>query len=99
LAATCSARISDIRLRLAAADASSEALTDHGRYVFPSMLGGDRSVSDNTVNTALRRLGYDKDIATAHGFRAMARTLMVEKLIVRPLAHHRPSLPMNSARS
>jgi len=56
-------------------------------------------VSDNTVNTALRRLGYDKDIATAHGFRAMARTLMVEKLIVRPLAHHRPSLPMNSARS
>lgn len=59
-------------------------LTGHGRYVFPSMLGGDRSMSDNTVNTALRRLGYDKDTATAHGFRAMARTLMVEKLNANP---------------
>lgn len=41
-------------------------------------------MSENTVNTALRRLGYDKDTATAHGFRAMARTVMVEKLNVNP---------------
>ena len=41
-------------------------------------------MSENTVNTALRRLGYDKDTATAHGFRAMARTLMVERLNIKP---------------
>lgn len=59
-------------------------LSGHGTYVFPSMLGGGRPMSENTVNTALRRLGYDKDTATAHGFRAMARTLMVERLNVNP---------------
>jgi integrase len=58
----------------------------HGKYVFPSMLGGDRPMSENTVNTALRRLGYDKDTATAHGFRAMARTVLVERLNVNPEA-------------
>ena len=41
-------------------------------------------MSENTVNTALRRLGYDKDTATAHGFRAMARTLIVEQLNINP---------------
>jgi len=59
-------------------------LSGHGAYVFPSMLGGARPMSENTVNTALRRLGYDKDTATAHGFRAMARTVMVEALNVNP---------------
>ena len=43
-------------------------------------------MSENTVNTALRRLGYDKDTATAHGFRAMARTVLVERLGVNPEA-------------
>ena len=57
-------------------------LSGHGAYVFPSMLGGARPMSENTVNSALRRLGYDKDTATAHGFRAMARTVMVEQLNV-----------------
>lgn len=59
-------------------------LSGHGKYVFPSILGGGRPMSENTVNTALRRLGYDKDTATAHGFRAMARTIMVERLNVNP---------------
>jgi integrase len=59
-------------------------LSGQGKYVFPSILGGARPMSENTVNTALRRLGYDKDTATAHGFRAMARTIMVEKLNVNP---------------
>lgn len=59
-------------------------LSGHGKYVFPSVLGGARPMSENTVNTALRRLGYDRDTATAHGFRAMARTLLVEKLNVHP---------------
>ena len=61
-----------------------QPLSGHGKYVFPSMLGGARPMSENTVNTALRRLGYDKDTATAHGFRAMARTVMVEKMGVDP---------------
>lgn len=61
-------------------------LSGHGKYVFPSMLGGDRPMSENTVNTALRRLGYDKETATAHGFRAMARTVLVERLNVNPEA-------------
>jgi len=55
-------------------------LTGHGRYVFPSLLTGDRCMSDNTVRTALRRLGYTNDEMSAHGFRAMARTLIAERL-------------------
>ena len=61
-----------------------QPLSGHGKYVFPSILGGARPMSENTVNTALRRLGYDRDTATAHGFRAMARTLLVETLDVNP---------------
>lgn len=59
-------------------------LTGHGRYVFPSLMTGERCMSENTVNTAIRRMGYSNDDMTAHGFRAMARTLMVEKLSVDP---------------
>lgn len=61
-----------------------QQLTGQGTYVFPSLLGSARPMSENTVNTALRRLGYDKDTATAHGFRAMARTVMVEQMNVNP---------------
>ncbi|MDP1650963.1 MAG: integrase arm-type DNA-binding domain-containing protein [Rubrivivax sp.] len=55
-------------------------LTGHGRYVFPSLLTGERCMSENTVRTALRRMGYGNDDMTAHGFRAMARTLIAERL-------------------
>jgi integrase len=55
-------------------------LTGHGRYVFPSLLTGERCMSENTIRTALRRMGYTNDEMTAHGFRAMARTLIVERL-------------------
>lgn len=57
-------------------------LTGHGQYVFPSLLTGERPMSDNTVNTALRRMGFDNTEMTAHGFRAMARTIMVEQMDV-----------------
>ena len=57
-------------------------LTGHGRYVFPSLLSGEHPMSDNTLNTALRRMGYTKDDMTAHGFRAMARTILGEHLDV-----------------
>jgi integrase len=55
-------------------------LTGHGRYVFPSLRTEKRPMSDNTVNAALRRMGFGKDEMSAHGFRAMARTLIVERL-------------------
>jgi len=55
-------------------------LTGHGKYVFPSLLSGDRPMSENTLNTALRRMGYENQIQTAHGFRATARTIMDEVL-------------------
>ena len=37
-------------------------------------------MSENTVNAALRALGYSKEVMTAHGFRAMARTILDEVL-------------------
>lgn len=59
-------------------------LTGHGRYVFPSLLTGERAMSENTIRTALRRMGYTNDEMTPHGFRAMARTIMVERLNMHP---------------
>lgn len=56
------------------------SLTGHGRYVFPSLRTGERPMSENTVNAALRGLGYSKEVHTAHGFRALARTIMDEVL-------------------
>jgi integrase len=59
-------------------------LTGHGRYVFPSLLTGERCMSENTVRGALRRMGYGNDDMTAHGFRAMARTMIAERLGIDP---------------
>lgn len=56
------------------------ALTGKGRYLFPSIRSTSRPISDNTVNAALRRLGYDGETMTGHGFRAMARTILDEVL-------------------
>ncbi|RQQ34979.1 tyrosine-type recombinase/integrase [Burkholderia stagnalis] len=56
------------------------ALTGNGRFLFPSVRTKDRPMSDNTVNGALRRLGYDGATMTGHGFRAMARTILEEVL-------------------
>jgi integrase len=55
-------------------------LTGHGRYVFPSLRTGERPMSDNTINAALRRMGFSQDEMSAHGFRATARTLMIERM-------------------
>jgi len=62
-------------------------------YVFPSVRTRTRPMSENTLNGALRRLGYGSDEMTAHGFRAMASTLLNESgkwhpdAIERALAH------------
>ena len=55
-------------------------VTGHGRFVFPSPRSGERPISDNAVLSALRRMGYPKDEMTGHGFRAMARTMLAERL-------------------
>jgi len=57
-----------------------QPITGHGKYVFPSLRTGERPMSENTVNAALRGMGYSKEVHTAHGFRAMARTMMDEVL-------------------
>ena len=72
-----------------------QPLTAHGKegLLFPSVRSTARPMSENTLNAALRRLGYDKDEATAHGFRATASTLLNESgkwsvdAIERALAH------------
>lgn len=69
------------------------SITGPGGYVFPSIRTRARPMSENTVNAALRRLGYATDEMTAHGFRAMASTLLNESgkwspdAIERALAH------------
>jgi integrase len=55
-----------------------QRLTGDGRFVFPSLRSADRAMSDNTLNGALRRLGYDNTEMTAHGFRAMACSILNE---------------------
>jgi integrase len=72
---------------------SVQPITGHGRYVFPSLRTGERPMSENTINAALRGMGYSKEVHTAHGFRALARTIMDEvmgervDLIEHQLAH------------
>lgn len=53
-------------------------LTGHSRYVFPSHRTPLRCMSNNAVNAGLRRMGFEKDEMCAHGFRAMARTILDE---------------------
>ncbi len=71
----------------------AEKFTGGGRYIFPSIRTHVRPMSENTVNAALRRLGFSGDEMTAHGFRAMASTLLNESgkwspdAIERALAH------------
>ena len=68
------------------------AVTGEKRFVFPGARTTGRSMSENTVNAALRRLGYSREEMTGHGFRSMASTLLNElgwnrDAIERQLAH------------
>jgi integrase len=68
-------------------------ITGGGRYLFPSVRSVARPMSENTLNAALRRLGYSKDEATTHGFRSTAAVRLNEMgrwnpdAIERQLAH------------
>lgn len=55
-------------------------LTGGGKYVFPGVRSMRRPMSENTINAALRYMGFDNDTMTGHGFRAMARTVLDEEL-------------------
>lgn len=55
-------------------------LTGHGRYVFPGARSSKRPMSEGTINAALRRMDFGTDDHVAHGFRAMARTMLAERM-------------------
>jgi integrase len=55
-------------------------LSGRNEFVFPGARSVRRPLSENTINAALRRLGYSGDMMTGHGFRAMARTILDEQL-------------------
>lgn len=69
------------------------AVSGNASYVFPAIGASGRPLSENTLNASLRRLGYSGDEMTAHGFRAMASSLLNESCkwspdaIERALAH------------
>lgn len=70
-----------------------KSITGSGKYVFPSIRTNDRPMSENTINAALRRLGFASDEMTGHGFRAAASSMLNEcglwnaDAIERQLAH------------
>jgi len=73
------------------------ALSGHGEYVFQNGHSPKRPMSEAAINASLKRMGYDtKNEITGHGFRAMARTLLHERLNIDPhiiehqLAHSVP---------
>lgn len=68
-------------------------LTGHSEFVFPSLYTYNRCMSENTINLALRRMGWGKEQMCGHGFRATARTILEEvleypvEIIEQQLAH------------
>ena len=61
-----------------------QPFTQRSDYVFPSIRSAKRPMSENTVNVALKAMGFDGETMTGHGFRAMARTILDEVLGYRP---------------
>lgn len=73
--------------------ADLKTLTGQSEYVFPSTFSFQKCMSENTVNLALRRMGWSGEEMCGHGFRAMARTILEEvleypiEIIEQQLAH------------
>ena len=69
------------------------SLTGDGRLLFPSTISPEKSISENTLQVALLRLGYQRGEITTHGLRSTASTLLNESgqwsadAIERQLAH------------
>ncbi|WP_026608038.1 tyrosine-type recombinase/integrase [Methylocapsa acidiphila] len=70
-----------------------QTITGHGKFLFPSVRSAARCMSENTINAALRRLGFEKNEMTGHGFRSAASSILNESglwnadAIERQLAH------------
>jgi integrase len=70
-----------------------QQITGHREFLFPALWGRGRPISENTLNLALRRMGYGPNEMTSHGFRASASTMLNESgkwssdAIERQLAH------------
>jgi integrase len=70
-----------------------QPITGSGTFLFPSVRSADRCMSENTINAALRRLGFEKNEMTGHGFRSAASSMLNESglwnadAIERQLAH------------
>jgi integrase len=64
-------------------------ITGKGRFAFPSVRTSTRCMSENTINAALRRLGFTQDEMTAHGFRSTASSLLNESNLWNPDAIER----------
>jgi len=56
-----------------------QPITGHGVLIFPGVRSPLKPISENTLNHALRYIGIEKGAQVAHGFRAMARTLLAEE--------------------
>ena len=80
-----------------------QPLTGHGRYVFPGARSFKRPMSEGTINAALRRMDFGTDDHVGHGFRAMARTMLAERMkgidegMVEAQLGHGKSGPLGSA--
>lgn len=61
-----------------------QPLTGRGKFVFRGERHHDRAMSENTINAALRAMGFPADEVTGHGFRATARTMLHERLGFEP---------------
>lgn len=70
-----------------------QTITGHGKFIFPSIRSPARCMSENTINAALRRLGFTGHEMTGHGFRSSASSMLNESglwnadAIERQLAH------------
>jgi len=69
--------------------ADIKPLTEQYNYVFPSVKDRQKPISDNTLNQALKRLGYDRTQIVPHGFRSMASTILNESGLFNPDAIER----------
>ena len=72
-------------------------MTGHREFVFTGGHDPKKPMSEAAINAALKRMGYDTQTQiTGHGFRAMARTILHERLLIDPyiiehqLAHRVP---------
>jgi integrase len=66
-----------------------QAITGQGKFLLPSVRSPMRCLSENTINAALRRMGFTKDEMTGHGFRSSASSMLNESGIWNPDAIER----------